>query len=306
MSWKLDDVQSLSGKTIIVTGGSSGLGFEAVKMFVSKDATVIMATRSEQRALDAISNIKTEYPNAKVKFIELNLGSKASIKKFVESFSAQYNKIDVLLNNAGVMTTPYLLTEDGLEFQQGINHFGHFYLTALLFKTIKNTPNARIVNTSSIAHRFAKMDFNNLLFEKPNSYKKTQAYARSKMENLLFTYELQKRIEAKGYQIKTLVAHPGVAKTNLGRHLKGSKATNNVVNVFQKFFSHTAYQGALSLVRACLDESANSGDFIGPEKIGGVKGNPHLAKSNKKSYNETVQKQLWDYSEKVMNIDFIV
>ncbi|AIO18161.1 Bile acid 7-dehydroxylase 2 [Candidatus Izimaplasma bacterium HR1] len=306
MSWKLEDIKSLNDKTIIVTGGSSGLGFEAVKMFVSKDATVIMATRSQERALEAISRIKADYPNAQLEFIELNLGSKASIKNFADTYNSKYDKIDILLNNAGVMTTPYLFTEDGLELQQGINHFGHFYLTALLFKTIKNTTNSRVVNTSSIAHRFARMKFDNLLFEKPKSYNKTQSYSRSKMENLLFTYELDRLVKEKQLDVKVLVAHPGIAKTNLGRHIKSQKAFTSAINVFQKMFSHTAEQGALSLVRACLDETANGGDFYGPEHLGGSKGNPHLAKSNRKSHDKTLQKQLWDYSEKVMNIDFIV
>ena len=306
MSWNLDSVETLNGKIIIVTGGNSGLGFEAVKMFASKDAKIIMAARSEERATEAINSIKEEYSSADIEFMKLDLSSKESIKSFVKEYKNKYTKIDVLLNNAGVMTTPYMLTEDGLELQQGINHFGHFYLTALLFNLVKSTPNSRIVNVSSIAHRFGKLNFENLQYEKPNSYNKVKAYSRSKLENLLFTYELDRLVKEKGYDVKVLVAHPGVAKTNLGRHLKGSKATSGAINGFQKFFSHPAKLGSLSLVRACLDVDAKSGEFYGPEQMAGVKGNPHKAKSTKKSHNRKLQKQLWDYSEKVMNIDFVV
>jgi NAD(P)-dependent dehydrogenase (short-subunit alcohol dehydrogenase family) len=305
MNWTLDSTPSLEGKNIIVTGGNSGLGFEAVKMFAAKNANVIMASRSKERAEAAKELILNENSNAKVEIMILDLSSKKSIKSFVETYTKKYQTLDVLLNNAGVMTTPYTLTEDGIELQQGVNHFGHFYLTALLFKTLKDTPKSRIVNVSSIAHRFGKMDFDNLLYEKPKSYNKALAYSRSKLENLLFTYELARRVEEKGYDTKILVSHPGIAKTNLGRHLKG-KNTKGTIGFFQKFFSHTAQQGALSLVAACLDPEAKSGDFYGPEKLGGAKGLPHKAKTNKKAKNIKLQQQLWDYSEKLMNIDFIV
>ena len=306
MSWKLEDVPSLKGKIIIVTGGSSGLGLEAVKMFASKDAEIVIATRSEKRAIEAIKQVKLKYKDAKVEFIHLNLANKESIREFAKNLINKYDKIDVLLNNAGVMTTPYMLTDDGLEFQQGINHFGHFYLTSLLIKTIANTPNSRIVNVSSIAHRLGKMNFSNLLYTEPNSYNKSKAYGRSKLENLLFTYELDRRVIEKGYDLKVLVAHPGVASTNLGRHIKQQKTWNGLIKMFQKLFSHTAHDGALSLVRACIDENALSGDFYGPSKLGGVKGMPHKAKSNKLSHDKDLQVKLWNYSEELMGIRFEV
>ena len=204
------------------------------------------------------------------------------------------------------MTTPYMLTDDGYEFQQGINHFGHFYLTSLLLKTIVNTPNSRIVNVSSIAHRFGKMDFSNLLFQEPKSYNRSRAYGRSKLENLLFTYELGRRVKENDYDLKVLVAHPGVASTNLGRHIKQQKTWNGLIRVFQRLFSHTAKDGALSLVRACLDENALSGDFYGPKRMGGIKGMPHKAKSNKLSHDRELQTKLWSFSEELVGIKFEV
>ena len=149
------------------------------------------------------------------------------------------------------------------------------------------------------------MDFDNLQYEKPKSYNKALAYARSKIMNLLFTFELARRVEDKGYDMKVLVSHPGIAPTNLGRHLSGGN-TRKGINFFQKFFSHPAKQGALSLVAASLDPDAQSGDFYGPSKLGGAKGLPHKAKTNKRAKNKELQKKLWDYSEKAMNIDFLV
>lgn len=306
MNWKLEDVPTLKDKTIIVTGGSSGLGFEAVKMFASKDATIIMATRSETRAPAAIEKIKLEYKNATIEFIHLNLANKSSIKQFVVDFLKKYNKIDILLNNAGVMTTPYMLTDDGFELQQGINHFGHFYLTSLLLKTVVSTSNSRIVNVSSIAHRYGKMDFNDLLFTAPKSYNKSRAYGRSKLENLLFTYELGRRIAEKQYNVKVLAAHPGIASTNLGRHIKQQKTWSGFIRVFQKLFSHTAKDGALPIVRACLDKNALNGDFYGPKRMAGVRGKPHKAKSNKLSHDKELQTKLWNYSEELIGIRFEV
>lgn len=305
MPWTFEDVPNLKGKTVLVTGGNSGLGYEAVKMFVEKEADIIIGARSKEKADEVIKEILTDYPNTKVEFIPLDLSKKTSIKEFATDFLAKYNKLDILLNNAGVMTTPYIKTEQDLEFQQGINHFGHFYLTGLLFKLLKDTPNSRIVNVSSIAHRFGTMNFKDLMYEN-SKYKKSLAYSRSKLENLLFTYELASRIEEKGYDIKVCVAHPGVAKTDLGRYIRDQKASGKAINFFQKFFSHTAKEGALSLFRACTDTEAKSGDFFGPSKSFGTKGAPHKAKSNKRSHNKKLQKQLWDYSEEKMNFDFIV
>ncbi len=306
MSWTLEEVKSLKGKNIIITGGNSGLGYEAVKMLVKKDAKVIMASRSIERGEASVKKIKETYPNADIDVLQLDLASKKSIKNFVSEYQKKYQKIDVLLNNAGIMTTPYGLTADGLEQQQGVNHFGHFYLTALLFKMIKNTPNSRVVSVSSIAHRGGNLNFDNMFYSDGKKYSKVGAYSRSKLQNLLFTYELDRRVQEKNLDVKVLVAHPGVASTNLGRHIKSNKTIEKSIKRFQKIFSHTAADGALSLVRACLDENAKSGEFYGPKGFMGMRGVPHKAKSNKKSHNPKMQKQLWTFSEEVMNIDFIV
>lgn len=303
MTWNVDNIKDLTSKTILVTGGNSGLGYESVKLFASKGAHVIMASRSLERGQNAVKKITDEYPNANIDVMVLDLASKDSIHTFATEFKSKYNSLDIQLNNAGIMTTPFGHTNDGLEQQTGVNHFGHFLLTSQLFELLKTTKNARIVNVSSLAHKAGKIDFNNLFYERRNSYSKIKAYCRSKLENLLFTYELQRRINKANINIKVLVAHPGVAKTNLGRHLKQGLRTR-LITFFQRFFSHDAYHGAQPQIRAALDSEAKSGDFYGPDGPFETKGNPVIVKSNKKSHNEEFARRLWQESEKTMGITF--
>jgi NAD(P)-dependent dehydrogenase (short-subunit alcohol dehydrogenase family) len=305
MKWTTEKLESLKGKRILVTGGNSGLGFESIKVFVSFDAEIIMASRSIERGEKAKEEIVSEYPKADITVMPLDLADSTSIKAFAKDFISKYSKLDVLLNNAGIMTTPYGLTKDGLEQQQGVNHFGHFLLTSLLFDTLKDTKDSRIVNVSSIAHRGGRLNFKNLLFRDGKGYSKIKAYSNSKLENLLFTYELDRRVKEKGYAIKVLAAHPGVSETNLGRHLKGG-FTNGVVSTFTKLFSHDKKYGALPQVVASVDKNVSSGEFYGPNGFMGMKGSPHLARSTRRSHNLEDAKKLWDVSEEVMGVKFTV
>lgn len=305
MKWTVDNIKSLKGKRILVTGGNSGLGYESIKVFISKEAEVILASRSMERGETAKHEILMEYPKASITVMQLDLSDSKSIKAFAKSFTEKYKTLDVLLNNAGIMTTPYGLTKDGLEQQQGVNHFGHFLLTSLLFDTIKNTKRSRIVNVSSIAHRGGKLNFDNLFYRDGKGYSKIRAYSNSKLENLLFTYELDRRVKEKGYDIKVLAAHPGVSKTNLGRHLNGGFA-NKVVSGFQVFFSHDKKYGCLPQVLASADDSVKGGEFYGPNGFMGMKGTPHLAKSTKRSHNLEDAKKLWNLSEEVMGVKFSI
>jgi len=304
MDWNVESIGNLKGKIIIVTGGNSGLGFEAAKVFAQKSATVILACRSMDRALEAKNYILKEAPVAVIELIELDLTSLASINKFVKTFKSKFSRLDILLNNAGIMTVPYGVTQDGFESQNGVNHLGHFSLTAQLFDLLKNTPDSRIVNVSSGAHKFGKMDFENYLFEN-GKYGKLKSYGRSKLSNLLFTYELDRRIKAKNLKIKVLAAHPGVAATNLGRYMNMKGITGPL---FKLFFKHaqSAYFGALPEIRACVDPAALSGQYYGP---GGSKKKPLppvIERSSKASYNEEDAKKLWSISEKLTKTKFEV
>ena len=193
--WTTEDMPDLTGKVIIVTGANSGIGFEAAKAFARKGAQTILACRSMDKAEAALAEIQAEIPNAPAEIMHLDLANQASIHKFAEAFKAKFNRLDVLVNNAGIMMVPYGTTEDGFEKQFGTNHLGHFALTGLLIDLLLNTKGSRVVNISSGGHRMGQMDFDNLMYADGEGYSGARAYGRSKLANLLFTYELQRRYE---------------------------------------------------------------------------------------------------------------
>ena len=302
MSWSVENIQDLTGKTIIITGANTGLGLEATKILASKNATIVMACRSIDRANEAKNKVLIEYKDAKLDIIQLDLSDLESITKFTNEFKKKYKTLDVLLNNAGIMTTPYGKTKDGFELQNGVNHLGHFALTAQLFETLKKTKDARIVNVASIAHKFGKMDFDNYLYEN-GKYNKERSYARSKLSNLLFTYELDRKVKEYNLDIKVIAAHPGVSSTELGRHLRKSKVANFFASLFTKF-GQPASVGTLPEVRASVDPDAKGGEYYGPNGFYEMKGKPVLVKSTKRSHNLDDAKKLWELSEKLTNQKF--
>jgi len=297
--WTTANMPDLAGKTIIVTGGNSGLGYESVKAFAEKGAEVILASRSQEKGQVA----KSEIGNTKgdITVMPLDLMNFASIKQFADAFKAQYNKLDILLNNAGIMTTPYFLTKDGLEAQNGTNHFGHFALTGHLFELIKNTPESRIVNVSSSGHRYGTMDFDNLLFENGKDYTPMKSYARSKLANLLFTYELERRSQAGGINSIAVAAHPGRSQTNLGRHIEG-KLWFKLMRPLFMLITQSQAQGALPQIRAAVDPNVKGSEYYGPHK--GMTGFPIVAKSNTASHNKQDAKRLWEESERLTGVKF--
>lgn len=254
------------------------------------------------RSLDKGEAAKKEIGSVKGNIIvmQLDLGSFDSIKKFAAEFKSSYNT-NVLLNNAGIMTTPYFLTEDGLEAQNGVNHCGHFMLTGLLFDLIKNTPGSRIINVSSSAHKQGKMDYDNFLFEEGKGYSPIKSYGRSKLANLLFTLELQRLIEENGIDAKVISAHPGVAETNLAQHLEGKIWFKLLTPIF-KLISQSQDQGALPQIRASVDPDVKGGEYYGPHK--GMKGFPVVVKSNDASHNKEDAKKLWEMSEKLTGVKY--
>jgi len=296
--WTTSNMPDLTGKIIIVTGGNSGLGYESVKAFAQKGAEVILASRSLEKGEEAcmqIGNVK-----GKIKVMQLDLQDFASIEKFAAEFNANYQKLDILLNNAGIMTTPYFKTKDGLEGQMGTNHFGHFKLTGLLLDLIKNTPKSRVVNVSSSAHKVGKMDFNNLLFEK-GGYTPLKAYGRSKISNLLFTYELQRLFEKNAIDSIAVASHPGVARTNLDRYIKG-KIWFKLLTPLFKMISMEQDQGVLPQLRASVDQNVKGAEYYGPNK--GSKGYPISLPSNEASHNVDDAKKLWEVSEEITQIKY--
>jgi len=299
-NWTTDNIPDLTGKTIIVTGGNSGLGYESVKAFAQKGAHVILASRSIDKGKAAKNEMGNV--NGSIEVMQLDLGDFASVKNFADKFKEKFEKLDVLLNNAGIMTTPYFTTKDGLEGQMGTNHFGHFALTGHLFELIKNTPDSRIVNVSSAGHKAGKMDFDNLLFDGGKGYGRMKSYGRSKLSNLLFTYELQRRFEKAGINSIAVASHPGGTQTNLDRHIN-NKLWFKVLTPLFKMMTMKQEQGALSQIRACTDTEVKGGEYYGPNK--GMKGWPVKVESNEASHNTEDAKKLWAISEEKTGIKYI-
>jgi NAD(P)-dependent dehydrogenase (short-subunit alcohol dehydrogenase family) len=215
-NWTAENIPDLTGKVAIVTGANSGIGCEMARALARKAATVILACRSQEKGVAAVEQIGREYPAAKAELMQLDLSDLASVRRFAGDFTGRYDRLDILINNAGIMMTPFGHTADGFELQFGTNHLGHFALTGLLLDLILHTHRARVVTVSSSGHRFGKIDFDNLNAEQV--YSRTAAYGQSKLANLLFTYELQKRFKVAGVDSIAAAAHPGWTATNLQAH----------------------------------------------------------------------------------------
>jgi len=301
-NWTFENIPDLTGKTIIVTGGNSGLGFEAVKDFGRKNAEVILATRNLEKGKSARKQILSEFPNCNIKVMQLDLADLDSVKAFAENFKTNYLRLDVLLNNAGIMWCPYHKTKDGFEAQMGVNHLGHFALTGLLLDKLKSTTNSRVVNVSSLGHRDGKMDFDNLLFEN-GGYHPRQAYYNSKLANLLFTYELQRKFEVNGLDVISVAAHPGGSITNLARHVE-DKFWFKVLRPIVSSIAQSAAMGTLPEVRAAVDKNVRGGEYYGPKGLRETKGYPVLVESIPASHNLEDAKKLWELSEKLTGINF--
>jgi NAD(P)-dependent dehydrogenase (short-subunit alcohol dehydrogenase family) len=304
--WTLASLPRLDGKTIVITGGNSGIGFEAARIFAGAGARIVLACRSTHKAEVAMSAIRAETPQAAVEFIELDLASLASIRAFAGEASGRLPRIDVLCNNAGVMTIPYRKqskTSDGFEMHFGINHLGHFALTGLLFATIAASTPARIVTVSSGAHRMgAEIRFDNL--QGINAY--VNAYGNSKLANLLFTYELDRRLQARGLDIKAVACHPGAVRTNLvetGPQMAQSRPAWWLRLAMAP--AQSAKMGALPEIYAAVGEDIQGGDFIGPSGFAESRGLPKKVQSSERSHDLEVAQRLWAVSEELTGVQFL-
>jgi NAD(P)-dependent dehydrogenase (short-subunit alcohol dehydrogenase family) len=297
-NWTTKNIPSQKGKTIIITGANSGLGLEAAKVLSSKGARVIMAVRSITKGQDAIAEINREYPTAQLELMQLDLSDLESIRNFADEFKQRHTQIDVLINNAGVMWPPKREeTKQGFETQLGINHLGHFALTALLMDVIKQTPNSRIVTQSSIAHTAVSgLNFDDLNWEK--SYNKTKAYGQSKLANLLFTYELDRKLKESKANTKAIACHPGVSNTNLFR--TSASFVGKAINLI----GQKAEMGALPMLRAATEEQLKGSEYIGPKGFMGFSGYPVEVKSTKTARDRQLAKRFWDVSAELTGTRF--
>ena len=291
--WAFDDIPDQSGRIVLVTGANSGIGYETARQLAARHAHVVMACRSLDKAEAAKARIMKDMPDASLRVMPLDLSSLVSVKAFAEAFQAEHDRLDLLINNAGVMIPPFSTTEEGFELQFGTNHLGHFALTGLLLPLINRTPGARIVTLSSEAHRLGKIDFDNLNAEK--GYAKWPFYGQSKLANLLFTYELQRHLEAAGHTTIAVAAHPGWTATNLQRH-------TGLVAFFNRFFAMQPEQGALPTLFAATAPSVSGGTFYGPDGFLEMNGYPTQVQSSPRSHDRTVATRLWDVSEQLTGV----
>jgi NAD(P)-dependent dehydrogenase (short-subunit alcohol dehydrogenase family) len=303
--WTIDRIPNLAGKTIVVTGGNSGIGYEAALQFARHGALVVLACRHLDKAREAIDRIKAAHTEAAVEAMQLDLASLASVRTFAEAYRARHRTLDRLCNNAGVMALPYRKTADGFEMQFGTNHLGHFALTGLLLETLLRTGGARVVTVSSGAHRMGGIRFDDLQWE--HGYRKWAAYGQSKLANLLFAYELQRRLEAAGASVISVACHPGYAATNLqlaGPRMAGSSLLEFLSNLSNRVVAQDAAMGALPTLYAATAPDVCGGDYIGPDGLGELRGHPKKVQSNARSHDLEAARRLWGVSEKLTGVRY--
>jgi len=294
--WTSDDVPDQDGRLAVVTGANGGLGFETARVLATRGASVVLAVRDIEKGRRAAARIVDAAPGANVMVQPLDLASLDSIHAAADELRAKYPRIDLLINNAGVMFPPKQATRDGFELQFGTNHLGPFVLTGLLLEQMLSVPGSRVVTVSSILHGIlARINFDDLQGER--SYSRVAAYGQSKLANLLFTYELQRRLSSAGTTI-AVAAHPGLVDTELTRNSPAIAA------FLYRLMSQTPAMGALPILRAATDPAVLGGQYYGPGGFFGARGYPKRAESSRRSHDPAIQRRLWTVSEELTGVTF--
>lgn len=300
-TWTTTDIPDQTGRVAVITGANTGLGYETAAALAARGAHVVLAVRNLDKGKDAAALISRRNPGASVALQELDLTSLDSVRSAAEQLRADHDRIDLLINNAGVMWTPKSTTKDGFELQFGTNHLGHFAFTGLLLDRMLPVEGSRIVTVSSIGHRIrANIHFDDLQWER--SYSRVAAYGQAKLANLLFTYELQRRLAPHGTTIAA-AAHPGGSRTELTRNLPPLLA--RVTPLIEPLFQG-ADMGALPTLRAATDPGVLGGQYYGPDGWGEQRGYPKVVQSSRKSHDTDVQKRLWTVSEELTGVHYPV
>jgi NAD(P)-dependent dehydrogenase (short-subunit alcohol dehydrogenase family) len=295
--WTTADIPDQTGRTVVITGANTGIGFETARALAAKGAQVVIAVRNTDKGRRAAAALP-----GTVDVQELDLTSLDSISAAAEALKSRFSTIDLLINNAGVMTTPKGTTKDGFELQFGTNHLGHFALTGQLLENMLDVEGARIVTVSSNGHKMGgAIHFDDLQWER--SYSRMGAYTQSKLANLLFTYELQRRLAPRGKTV-AVAAHPGTSTTELARNLPG--ALQRGFQVVSPLFAQSPAGGALPSLRAATDPGVLGGQYYGPDGVGQQRGNPVVVASNELSYDIDLQRRLWAVSEDLTKVTFPV
>ncbi|NVN53100.1 SDR family NAD(P)-dependent oxidoreductase [Mycolicibacterium hippocampi] len=299
--WTATDVPDQSGRVVIVTGANTGIGYEAAAVLAGKGAHVVVAVRNLVKGKEAVDAITRSQPGADLALQELDLSSLASVRAAADALRTAYPRIDLLVNNAGVMYPPKQTTSDGFELQFGTNHLGHFALTGLLLDHLLPVDGSRVVTVASIAHNIrAGIHFDDLQWER--SYNRVSAYGQSKLANLMFTYELQRRLATRGAPTIAVAAHPGISNTELMRHVPGSGLPG--FSQLAGLVTNSPAVGALGTLRAATDPGAQGGQYYGPSGFRELVGHPVVVQSNRMSHDVEVQQRLWTVSEELTGVKF--
>lgn len=304
--WRAKQMGDLSGMTIVVTGANSGLGYEAARMFAHHGAHVVLACRSTGRGHEAVERIREKSPDASATVLELDLADLTSIEEFTTAFKDSHDALHVLCNNAGVMALPRSETVDGFETQFGVNHLGHFALTGNLLDVLRKTEGeTRVVTQSSGLHERGEINFDDLQGE--YSYDEWDAYSQSKLANLLFAYELQRRLSSAGSDVLSVACHPGYAATNLqrrGPELSGSTLRLWMTKIANTIIAQDAETGALPLLYAATAPDVTGGEYIGPSGFMNMRGPPKPQSSTDRSHDEEAAERLWEISEELTGVTY--
>ena len=306
-NWTAEDVPDQSGRTVVVTGANSGLGYHATRVLAERGATVVMACRSSERGESAAVDVRETVPDASLDVRECDLADLSSVEGFATGVLDDYDDLHVLCNNAGVMAIPRAETADGFEKQLGVNHLGHFALTGhLLQRLVETAGETRVVTHASSAHEAGSIDFDDLQGEA--SYGKWTAYGQSKLANLLFAYELQRRLRRSGVTAtKSVACHPGYADTNLqrrGPRVEGSTIKRYAMKVGNALLAQPAERGALPLLYAATAPDVDGGDYVGPGGLFTMRGSPETQQSNAASRDEATAERLWDVSADLTDVRY--
>ena len=295
--WNLEQVPLQHGKVAVVTGGNSGIGFETALGLAGKGVEVLLACRDLQKAEEAAARIKKTHPGAQLRSMHLDVSSLRAIREFAVRLRQQYQTLDLLINNAGIMMSPYEVTEDGFENQFATNYLGHFALTGLLLPLLRGTPGSRVVTLSSLSYKWAEIQFDDLHAQK--EYSRRRAYGQSKRACLVFAYELQRRLAAANYHTRSVAAHPGLSKTNLDKYFPA------LIRPLGSLFLQPAAQGALPILYAALAPDIKGGEFIGPDGFQQMRGYPTRVYSDANSQDLHVAERLWKASEEMTGHSYL-
>ena len=299
--WTADQIPDQQGRTAIVTGANSGLGFVVARELARAGARVIIASRDADRGARAMGVIKAAHPAANVEVAQLDLASLASVRAFATHFIARHNQLDLLVNNAGIMAPPHRRTADGFELQLGTNHLGHFALTGLLMPAFNQRHGPRVATMSSNLHKGGEIRFDDLQGEE--RYSRWGAYGQSKLANLLFALELDRKLKGAGLPMISVAAHPGYSATNL--QLSGPPLQERIVmRLANRLFAQSADMGALPILYAATYPDLPGGSYIGPDGPRETRGYPTLVQPSDRAKDAAVAKRLWEISEKLTGVKY--